>query len=524
MKNKIFLYFFLIILVLIGFYLRIFGLSANYSFWIDEFSSGQAAAAIAQTGSPKTITGAFEARNLLNHYLMGASMKIFGINEFAARFPSVIWGTFMVLAAYFVFSKIFSRRVGLATAMLTVFSVIEITWSRQARSYALFQLAYLLSVYFFWDLLTRLKEKRITFFSFLLPFLFLVIALLSHLLAITIVIGVVVYLLLFVRKDIFEVFGNLSIKKKIFFGLLTIFFGYIIWQVGLGVIFKEIFLFQRFPLKIYNNFWYYHSFLWRQYSLISFLTLLGIIFSVMMREKRHFFLLTILIVHTFFVIFFLQWLDVRYLFPVFPLFFFAFLVYFLDQIAELQWPKLPTIQTIFLFLMVVFLVANGYKFNFRPRAFYSPNADMKEIPLVDYNLIYGKIKAEIAREGSSVVVIDTWVDKIAWYLGRDYPKAFWIRSMSEVGNDYLEYEGKIVDRSFRFQGIFSEEDLLKVINSNPKGFILIDGHEVPFVPKDALSYIEDNLKVEMKLDRFSLDPDPYDTWPAWLYSWGISDK
>ena len=159
MKSKNILFFFVLFLTLLGFVFRIYGLSKNYPFWIDEFSTGQAASAIVKTLSPKTITGSFEVRNLLNHYLAAGSMRIFGINEFAARFPSVIFGTMMIFVSFLVFSKIFNQKVGLATSILITFSVIEITWSRQARSYAAFQLFYLLAFYFFWNMITKIEEK-----------------------------------------------------------------------------------------------------------------------------------------------------------------------------------------------------------------------------------------------------------------------------------------------------------------------------------------------------------------------------
>lgn len=518
-KDSLLIVSILAVLLVVGFFYRIYGLSANYSFWIDEFSTGQFAAAIVKTGTPKTITGYFEARNLFNHYLTAFSMKIFGINEFAARFPSVIWGTIMILAVFLVFSRLFNKRIGLGTAILTTFSVIEITWSRQARSYALFQLVYLTAVYFLCQLFEKMRKGKVAVRDLIIPAFFLIISLLAHLGTVTIIFAVIAYLVFFARKDIIGFLKHLTDKQKIITGLIFLALFWLFWQAGLGIIFNTIVIPHGLPPKIYNNFWYYHSFLWRQYSLISFLAFLGILIALSTKEKKHLFLITVLATHLVAVIFFFSWFDVRYLYPIFPIFFFAYLVYFLDYFSRLWLRKSPFFQMVLLFFLVCLLVINGHKFTFKPRLFYSVNADMREIPLVDYNFAYDLIKKQNAQSNQPVAVIDTWADKIAWYLGRDYPNAFWIRQAERFGHR-LERGGKR-ENTLNFGAITDKNDLLEVIKTNPKGFVFIDGHEIPFLPKDALEYIDNNLKLEMEFSRFSLDPDPYDTWPAWLYSWGF---
>lgn len=504
-------------LVVIGFVFRFYGLSSNYPFWIDEFSTGQSAEAIIKTGSPATVTGFIETRNLLNHYLTALSMKMFGINEFAARFPSVIWGSLMILAVYQIFKKIFNQRIGLAVAILTTFSVIEITWSRQARSYALFQLVFLISAYYFWKLFEKIEKAE--FIDFFLPVFLLLISFLTHLLSVTIIFSLIIYVFLFKKEITFKWFRNLKKRQRVLFLLTAIFALAVIWQAGLKIIFQEFFVYRYLPLRFYNHFWYYHSFLWRQYSFLSLLAFLGILCSFLKQIKRYSFFLILLVVHLVTVTFLFRYLDVRYLYPIFPVFFFAYSAYFLDGLAQSWWPKSPLKQTIFVISMVGLIVINGHKFTFRPRKFYSPNADMKEIPLVDYQIVYGIIKKEIQKTGRFIPIIDTWPDRIAWYLGRDYKEAFVIRSEDKV--DYMTENNQKFDKISHFRVITNQKELLEAIKENPEGFVFIDGHEVPNLPSDALAYVENSLKLEMKFDRFSLDSDPYDTWPSWLYSWGV---
>ena len=509
----------LVILLILGFIFRIYGLKTNYSFWIDEFSTGQSAAAIAKSGSLQTTIGYFEPRNLLSYYLTSLSMRVLGINEFAARFPSVIWGTLMILVGFLVFQRLFNRRIGLAVAILTTFSMIEITWSRQARSYALFQLVYLMTVYFLWQLFEKIRKEKVTLRDFILPIFFLIISLLAHLLAVTIILSGIIYAVFFTRQELIKFSKYLMSKQKIILGLILVAAIWLFWQSGLGIIFREVFISHRFPLKISNNFWYYHSFLWRQYSLISFLAFLGILLALSAKERKHFFLIIILVVHLVVAIFFLPWLDTRYLYAVFPIFFFFYSLYFLDRLSRWWWRESPRLQVIFFFFLAFFLVVNGHKFTLKPRLFSSPNADMREIPLVDYNIAYEIMKNKSAGAGQPLVVIDTWGDRLAWYLGRDYPYAFWIRQSQRLG--YRIEQGKPIENTLNLKTVTDKESLLQVIKAYPQGFVFIDGHEVPFLPQDALSYIENNLKREKEFSRFSLDPDPYDTWPAWLYSWGF---
>ena len=517
MKYKLFLLF----LIIIGFFYRINGLNSNYPLWIDEFSTGQFAAAIVKTGSPQTSLGFVETRNLLNHYVTAFSMKMIGINEFSARFPSVIWGTLMIAGVFLVFKKIFNPRVALATALLTTFSVIEITWSRQARSYALWQFVYLFTVFYLWQIFEDIREKKFRFRNGIFFVFFLVLSLLSHLLTITLLVSGMIYGLIFARTSLIETFSKINNKKKIGFFVLVGILLVLLWQAGLGILFRQVFIERTVPLRIYNHFAYYHSFLWRQYSLISFLALLGILFSILKKEAKHLFFLVVLAVHIFMVTFLFPWNDVRYLYPVFPIFFFVYLAYFFDNFTKLWEQKSVNFQKVFFFFLIIFIIFNGYKFTVKPHLYYSPNADMREIPLVDYNLAYEKIKKEINKTNTKLVIIDTWGDRIAWYLGRNYSKAYWIRPPQLIG--YQIREGEKRDNVFNFGVVTDKSDLLEIIKDNPKGFVFIDGHEIPFLPSDALSYIQENLKLDIQFSRFSIDPDPYDTWPAWLYSWGISD-
>jgi len=57
------------------------------------------------------------------YWLVAASFKIFGINEFAARFPSALFGVLCVWLAYWAGKKFFSQTIGIVSALVLTTSI-----------------------------------------------------------------------------------------------------------------------------------------------------------------------------------------------------------------------------------------------------------------------------------------------------------------------------------------------------------------------------------------------------------------
>jgi len=130
-KNKSLLILFA--LLILGFFYRIYGLLANYSFWNDEENVATFARAILQRGYPVLGNGySTGVYNWLQYWLSAGSAKFFGLNEFAVRFPSVIFGVLTIWAIYLLGKELFNKKVGLISAFFVTFLKIEILWSRQA--------------------------------------------------------------------------------------------------------------------------------------------------------------------------------------------------------------------------------------------------------------------------------------------------------------------------------------------------------------------------------------------------------
>jgi len=118
--------------------------------WGDEGFTAISVAAILEHGYPLLPSGGIYPRALLFSYIEALSAKIFGLNEFALRFPNTIFGLAGTWMTYILGQHLYGKRVGYVAAVLMAFSIWEITFSRYARMYVFFQFFYLLSIYFFY--------------------------------------------------------------------------------------------------------------------------------------------------------------------------------------------------------------------------------------------------------------------------------------------------------------------------------------------------------------------------------------
>ena len=166
----------MVFVFLIGLYFRLYGLRQNYSFWVDEASTARYGRAVLENKIPTIqITGFSEKSYYVTHYLTGYFFKIFGMNEFAARLPEVIFGSLVVLATYFLGKELFGKQIGFASCLFIAFSYIQIAWSRQARGYVILDFFFLLILRFLYRFTKYIKIK-----DFILFILFLALSIFTH--------------------------------------------------------------------------------------------------------------------------------------------------------------------------------------------------------------------------------------------------------------------------------------------------------------------------------------------------------
>lgn len=475
----------LIFLLLLGLFYRLYGLTDNHAFWTDEEHVAIFARAILERGKPVLSNGySTGIYQWLQYWLSAISARVLGLNEFAIRFPSVIFGVLSIWAIYLLGKELFNKNAGLVAALFTTFLKIEILWSRQARPYQALQFFYLLGAYFICKLT---KEKKFNWHYFLGFLSCGILASLMHGL------GLVIFFIGFLYL------------------LLTHFTWFKKWMIILGGLLGLVFIF-FFRTQIFsallnagniNNLFYYRVFLWHNYSLLVFLALIGFLSQIFQKKDSWKIIILFLIVQTIIVSFFLGKPFVRYFYIVSP-----FLVLF-SAAGLVAVSKVFTKKHQFwlLALLLFFLIAMGNKFTLIPRRVYSLNEDMQEIPEVDYKKIYFFIKKEL-DENPDAVYVSNWNDHPVWYLG-------------EGELDYLLRKSDFSWEEDPFSGatyLETTEELKSVIEKEDKGLILLESWESE-LPQGTADYIRQNLNKEFEVDR--LYPTQPRYWPVEVYSWGI---
>lgn len=131
------------IIFIVGFLLRVFSLgSIPTGFTPDEASQGYAAYSLLKTGKdewgipwPITSFRAFaDYRAPLQTYLMIPSISVFGLNEFAVRLPSAIFGSLAIILLYFLAKALFPKQPKIAffAALFLAISPWHVQFSRMA--------------------------------------------------------------------------------------------------------------------------------------------------------------------------------------------------------------------------------------------------------------------------------------------------------------------------------------------------------------------------------------------------------
>lgn len=495
-----------------AFSLRFYGLSNNYPFWVDEFGTATQAKKLLEGGigvvGNKEVV--FESHNLTTHFLVALFFKLLGQKEWIARLPFAIIGSFLPLAVFLLTKKISDFRTALSSMILAAFSFIEILWSRQARGYVLLQLLIILSFYFYLLIFSgKRPEKHAAFLFFLTTFL----GILTHFMFVIALLALFIHFLIFNRRFALVAF------KSFWFYLAAFVFIFIMYKTGA---LRQILIFPSTSFFRPNNLWYYHSFLWREYNLITFLGFFGLLLAFLRNRIKIYLIFIFILLQLIFVNFIFSPYHSRYLLPIFPLLFIG-MAYTISYLANSVSLKSRSILTI---VITLFIILNGDKFVFKPKAYYSLNRDFREIANIDYHQVYEIIKKKYNKE-KQIAIIETWPARTYWYIDSNFKPLYHFRWQDEEGfalgmpkktNYFLNNDGeKMLTKNLGFVGTLA--DFISVRKKYPKGFIFIDDSSLP---KDILDYAEKNLKKELYLDHYPLDDNPYSIWPATLFSWGLN--
>ena len=127
-------YFLLVCIVCLGMILRFWGLG-NVGLHGDEETMAMPALEILNSGLPLQHSGMFYARGLGQLYLMALSVWIFGVSEWALRFPSAVVGSLGVLVAFFLGKRFLPPSLNILFVLIIALYPLLITFSQTARMY-----------------------------------------------------------------------------------------------------------------------------------------------------------------------------------------------------------------------------------------------------------------------------------------------------------------------------------------------------------------------------------------------------
>ena len=139
-------YFVLAMVLVGGAYVRLNGL-AQLSFENDEVLHVYAAQSLLENGTPTLPSGLEYDRAFLYTRVVSLSFKLFGIDEFAARLPSVLFGMLTIILVFVISKELFGSTVAIIAATLIAFLPFEVVWSRTCRMYSMYQFMYLVTAF-----------------------------------------------------------------------------------------------------------------------------------------------------------------------------------------------------------------------------------------------------------------------------------------------------------------------------------------------------------------------------------------
>lgn len=151
------------ILLAVGFWLRIRNLGA-LGFVVDEGMQALSVQGVLKHGIPLMDSGLVLPRALSYLYIQAFFARVFELNEFWLRFPSVLFGVAVIVLAYILGKMLFGWRIGLLTAVFLTFSTWEIELSRYARFYTAFQFMFVVSsIFFYKGFMLNIKKYKLWF-------------------------------------------------------------------------------------------------------------------------------------------------------------------------------------------------------------------------------------------------------------------------------------------------------------------------------------------------------------------------
>jgi hypothetical protein len=160
----------LLLLILLAFFLRLHQLDA-FSFWTDEgLTPARAGYAISQILRNEIVIQGFVSKDThppLYYLIIHLTSRLFGVSDFAYRFPSVLFGVLLVPLLYQFGRRLERAEFGLLVALLVAVNPLQVYYSQEARMYTLLVLLGAAASYVLWRALSdpALTGRRLALYA-----------------------------------------------------------------------------------------------------------------------------------------------------------------------------------------------------------------------------------------------------------------------------------------------------------------------------------------------------------------------
>lgn len=157
------------LIIFIALFLALFRLSSVTLFDVDEAVFAEATKEMLQSGNWITPTYNDEPRYdkpILFYWLMAISYKIFGINEFSARFPSALAGFILCLSIFIFLNTLNRKREALYAVLCFTFSLYYLVYTHAAVTDMTLTLFISLSLFSFYLAIYKAQKYIYGFYIF----------------------------------------------------------------------------------------------------------------------------------------------------------------------------------------------------------------------------------------------------------------------------------------------------------------------------------------------------------------------
>ena len=199
------------------------GLGNTHLFDWDEINFAESAREMMASGDYLRVQINFEPfweKPPLFFWFQVASMKLFGVNEFAARFPNAVFGFIYLISFYFIGMKHFSAKFGLMWSLIFCATILPHIYFKSGIIDPVFNYFIFMSIYFMMLVISGDHENKMR--------LAFIAGLFSGLSVITkgpvgfLLLGLTLLVYLIIKK--FKPFPKVKFIAGFFFGLLVIIF------------------------------------------------------------------------------------------------------------------------------------------------------------------------------------------------------------------------------------------------------------------------------------------------------------